>query len=86
MQDLQISLKEENREYLKWDSYVDCSELHIKQINRLKEEFDEAQLETLGELSQSDLSLIKGKLISASTIPLKQKKEFGLIISNSSSS
>ena len=79
MKDLQISLEKEGREYLEHDSYVDCSSLHIKQINKLKEEFDNSRLESLGKISSDDLDLIKGTLISAGTISLKHKKEYGLI-------
>lgn len=79
MQDLQLPLEKEGREYLKWDSFVDCSTLHIKQFDKLKDEFDASKLESLGKMSLTDLDLIKVKLRSAGTIPLIQKKEYGLI-------
>jgi len=79
MQDLQILLKKENCEYLQHDSYVDCSALHVKQLDNLKQKFDAAELGSLGKVSSEDLNLIKGKLIRTGTIPLKQKKEYGLI-------
>jgi hypothetical protein len=64
---------------LEHDSYVDCSFLHLKQIDKLDEEFKNNRLESLGEVSEDDLNLIKGTLISASTISIKQKKDYGLI-------
>ncbi len=79
MQDLQIPFEQQGREYLEWDSYLDCSKLHVKQLDKLKAEFYDSELESLGKVSQEDLDLIKGKLISAATISLKQKKEYGLI-------
>jgi hypothetical protein len=79
MQALQIPIKKENRAYLEHDSYVDCSFLHIKQVGKLEEEFKSHRLESLGKISTEDLDLIKGTLISASTISIQQKKEFGLI-------
>lgn len=79
MQALQVPIEKEGREYLEHDSYVDCSFLHIKQIEKLKLEFDKNQIESLGKMSETDFDLIKGKLISADTISIKQKKEYGLI-------
>jgi hypothetical protein len=79
MQALQIPIKKENRAYLEHDSYVDCSFLHVKQIERLNEEFKNHKLESLGKTSKEDLDLITGTLIGASTISIKQKKDFGLI-------
>lgn len=79
MQALQIPLKEDGREYLEHDSYVDCSFLHVKQIEKLNEEFKQDRLESLGQTSKEDFDLIKGTLISADTISIKQKKQYGLI-------
>jgi hypothetical protein len=79
MQALQIPIEQEGREYLEHDSYVDCSFLHLKQIDKLDEEFKNNRLESLGEVSEDDLNLIKGTLISASTISIKQKKDYGLV-------
>jgi hypothetical protein len=59
MQALQIPIKQEKREYLEHDSYIDCSFLHIKQIDKLDEEFKNNRLESLGEVSEDDFNLIK---------------------------
>ena len=79
MQALQVPIKKEDRDYLEHDSYVDCSFLHVKQIEKLTEEFKNHKLESLGKTSKEDLDLIKGTLISAETISIKQKKQYGLI-------
>jgi hypothetical protein len=51
----------------------------LQHNEKLNEEFKQHRLESLGETSKEDFDLIKGTLISADTISIKQKKQYGLI-------
>lgn len=74
---LNIELKKEGREFLDWDSYVDCSKLSFRDYNELKEILDSKPEAVIGELSDADSFLIKETIKSASTIKGKHKKKFG---------
>jgi len=68
--DLQIPLESDGREYLKWDSYVDCARIY---------QWTYQELKTIIEAEPEDLTLIIEKVKNASTISPKLKRKFGLI-------
>jgi hypothetical protein len=69
-----------NRDYLDWDSFVDCSNLKIKNYNEVFLIVKNRQEAVLGKISEQDLSAIRTLIIKSSTISPKNKKEYGFII------
>lgn len=77
--DLQIPLESHSREYLEWDSYVDCARLYEWTYQELQTILESDPGTVIGELDSNDQALIIGSLKSATTISPKKKRKFGLI-------
>lgn len=75
--DLHIHFKAQGREYLDYDSYVDCSKLIIRDFNELTAAINKRPEAILGTISDEDLQLISDKIKDSPTIKGKHKKKYG---------
>jgi hypothetical protein len=75
----QIQLGASSRDYLEHDSYVDCSRIYEDDRNVLLEMIKADLSCCIGQVSSADMERIESFLKAARTIPLKQKRRFGLI-------
>jgi hypothetical protein len=79
-QALQLELTSETREFLDWDSYVDCSKLIVRETGEIQTALASRPEVCIGQLSNQDLELIITTLRHASTINGKFKKRYGFFI------
>jgi len=79
LRNLHIYLESEGREYLRHDSYLDCSQLHEMPLEKLRGLFERDAEILLGDFSEEDLGRAKQKVADAKTITAKLKKRYGLI-------
>ncbi|TVQ16378.1 MAG: hypothetical protein EA361_04235 [Bacteroidetes bacterium] len=77
LQELHLHFKAEGREYLDWDSFVDCSQIKPRTYTEISEAIENRPEIIIGNVSQVDFDQIKEKIISAPTIKGKTKKKFG---------
>jgi hypothetical protein len=70
--------KTEQHSFLKHDSYIDCAELKIKNIAKLKEKIEIDPSIVRGTLEDSVIEQITRKLSVAENIKPKHKKRFNL--------
>lgn len=77
LQELHLHFKAEEREYLEWDSFVDCSQIAPRNYSEIAEAIENRPESIIGNVSQADLEEINEKIISAPTIKGKIKKRFG---------
>lgn len=75
----QIKLDASGRDYLDHDSYADCSRIYENDYAGLLTLIRDNPSCYLGQVCAEDLHRIQAELISAKTIPLKQKRRFGLV-------
>lgn len=75
--ELHLELNAIDRPYLTHTSYADCSRLHEHSIEDIKSSMVSNPASHLGELCESDLFKILGKIKSAKTISVRKKKEYG---------
>ena len=76
---LQYGLQTLNCDFIDRDSFVDCSIIKERKIQKLKEYISNNPNAVMGELEEKDLERIKGLLISATTIPIHLKKKYCLL-------
>ena len=74
----QVHYNKQGRDYLDWGSYLDCSDIHEKNVKLLEEELTRNPKSHIGTMNQRDLDLACDKVANASTITPKLKKKFGL--------
>jgi len=67
-----------DREYLDHPSFVDCSQLILRDKAWLEKILGEDNSRLIGEVSEDDFTLIKKTIKSAKTISVSNKKNFGL--------
>jgi len=67
------------RDFLHRDSFFDCSALTIKDASDIKYLVEKEPGRILGKIDVEDLNAIRKILRDSITIPLKKKKQFGLI-------
>ena len=80
LQKLHLFLKKtEDRSYLDRDSYIDCSWLYERKLQKLRNEFISNLEIYLGQVSDSDMKKIKQLVISAKTIPPNMKNRYSLL-------
>jgi hypothetical protein len=79
LRNLHIYLERDGREYLKHDSFLDCSQLFEVTFEELRCTFENDTDILLGEFSIEDLSKAKQRAAGAKTITSKLKKRYGLI-------
>ncbi|NEX14054.1 MAG: hypothetical protein C1941_05095 [Prosthecochloris sp.] len=77
LQALHIPLKEQGREFLNQDSYVDSSRLITRDRDEIEKAIQNRPDVVIGEVSIEDFQLIRKTIISAPTIKGKYKKKFG---------
>lgn len=77
-QELQLEFNSDKREYIDKTSYIDCSQLIIKDYNEIKSIVESRPDSVLGQVCKKDLKLIVAKLKGAPTIKGKIKKRYGL--------
>jgi hypothetical protein len=75
----QIQLEASSRDYLDRDSYVDCSRIYEDDRDALLEVIKADLSCHIGQVSPADMEMIDLSLRTARTIPLNQKRRFGLI-------
>ena len=73
----QLLFKAENRDYLDKDSFIDCSDLKIKDNNELFGIVKNRPSAVIGKVSDEDFELIKNTIINSRTIKGKHKKKYG---------
>jgi hypothetical protein len=77
-QELQVELTPESRSYLTKTSYIDCSQLIIRECEKIVRVVESRPDSIIGELDESDLNVVITKLKEARTIKGKIKKKYGL--------
>jgi len=80
LKSLQIELKEEGRDYIDHDSFVDCSNIKEENYVHLKNCLENNPNCNRGTVSDEDLKKITDKLAIANTIPDKIKNKYGLFL------
>ena len=79
----QIHLLRKGRAYyLNYDSYVDCGEIMILDIDLVSNDIDFGSGKYIGTVSEADLNLFSSTLQSADTIEPIKKVRFGLLSKN----
>jgi hypothetical protein len=79
-QSLQLEFSEEDRDYLEWTSYFDCSKLIQRNRQEIQNAINKKPEVVIGEVKENDLDLILRTLSNAPTISSKFKTRFGLKI------
>ena len=78
LESLNIFIEKEGRPYLDHNSWIDCSDLIIRDISEIQIIIQNRPAAIIGKVSAEDLSLIVQTLKRAHTIKGKTKKKFGL--------
>lgn len=76
LQALQHKLFADKYDFLKHDSFIDCSALRERSINSLEQLMSTATDSFLGTLDETDFPAVKKLLISAKSIPVRLKKKY----------
>lgn len=79
LQKLHLTLEKTNYDYLDYDSFVDCSQLHEVSYESLAAILTENPTIVSGEVAEFDLVNIRHTITNATTITPKQKKKFGFV-------
>lgn len=65
--------------FLKWNSFVDCSEIYSKNVEEIKQLIEKGDSPYVGSLPSCVFQNILLLLQSAITIPLFKKRKFGIV-------
>jgi len=80
LKELHIPISKQDCTFLKWDSFVDCSQLHEKNKIQLSTLLNELNISPyMGTMPIEIFNRILNKLIHTNTIPILTKKRYGLI-------
>lgn len=79
LQKLHIKIKQEEHQFLKYDSYIDCSKLQKKEINSIFQSIIKNPNIVVGNVTDDLLKQIKETIKNAPTISKKEKINFGFI-------
>ena len=79
LRQFQYPLEIAERPYLDHGSFVDCTHLYERNIDSLKERFIADPSIHLGEMSASDLNIVKSFVKSTKTIPKIVKENYGIL-------
>lgn len=79
LKDLNFLLKASEKNYLKHDSFADCSGIAKRPIDWLQQTLTDYPAAVIGQLSAADLREIHTRIKAARTISVAIKKLFGLI-------
>jgi hypothetical protein len=66
--------------FLSHDSFIDCSDLREKNLQKLQAIIQNDMDVLLGELSAEDLAYALSTVVHAKTISIKLKKKFGILL------
>lgn len=77
---LQLLFQVTGRDYLDYDSFVDCSELVIRDKKEIEEVIKNRPGIVIGKLCDSDLSAIRSEIINSPKIKGKDKKKYGFYL------
>lgn len=77
---LHLPFDDTDREYLDHPSFVDCSQLILRDKAWLEKILAEDNSRLIGEVSEQDFTLIKEAIKAAKTIPISHKRNFGLFL------
>jgi hypothetical protein len=78
-QSLQLEFIPDNREYLDWTSFIDCSEFILRETNEIQKAIEKRPEAIIGEINDADLELIITTVRHSTTINGKYKKRYGII-------
>ena len=76
---LHIPIIASNTPYIEHDSYIDCSQINERNIGELRATYENDMESHLGDVTAAELKLIREKIKNTRTIPLKKKKNYGLL-------
>ncbi len=79
LKSLHVPIDSNGREYIDDDSYIDCTQIYIKDLNTINELLTNEPESLLGEISNTDFNIVIKNLIRTTTIPKNTKTKFGLI-------
>jgi hypothetical protein len=79
LRNLHLPILENGRDYLDKDSFIDCSDIIVREKDVLFDKLKERPSQHIGKLSDSDLNDVLDKLQSAPTIPIRTKRDFNLV-------
>lgn len=74
LQPWQWPLTSEGREYLEYDSYLDCAQLYEEDLGKIRRMMIDDMRIFLGQMSEEDFLEAKKLVASAKTIPSKLKR------------
>ncbi|MGL5892918.1 MAG: hypothetical protein ACRC3B_23710 [Bacteroidia bacterium] len=80
LRDLNVLLEAQHRNYLRHDSYVDCSKIFVRNKETISTIITNDPSRILGTITQEDYLLLRNKIKTAKTISAAKKKEFGLFL------
>lgn len=78
VRELHLFLSSDGREYLKHDSYVDCSQLASRAVSDIFESLINRPEACIGEVGRDDMLAIRKTIAGAATIKGKLKKKYSL--------
>jgi hypothetical protein len=81
LRDLHVTIPRDENPFLSWDSFVDCSMIHEKSVQVVKDCLD-SNNPRYGYISNVDpitLELVTRTVTAAFTIPMAQKSKFSLL-------
>ena len=79
LRDLHLPLEAKDSSYLSHDSFVDCSQIHVDDVNTIKTLMTNDINIHVGNLSDADCKQVLATLKTAHTIPAKIKQRYGLM-------
>ncbi len=79
LKNLQVPLLADTRDYLEWDSWVDCSKIKKFPKTEIAAYLKDNSEKHLGIVSNEDLKKLLKTVVNATTIDLMQKKNWGLV-------
>ena len=75
----QMFLESKGRPYLDHDSYLDCSKIYERSIEKIKEVFKNDTSAYLNMMSEGDIMAAKAVISKSRIIPLKTKEKYELV-------
>ena len=79
LRDLHLSFEAINRDYIDHDSFVDCSQIHVENVQTVKTLMIDDESVHIGDLSDADCEKVIETLKMAHTIPRAVKRRYGLM-------
>jgi hypothetical protein len=76
---LQVEFSAKSRNYLEWDSWIDCSKIKPFSKEAIMKFIKQNPEKHLGKISEEDLRLLLSTVKGAATLDLTQRKKWGLL-------